>query len=224
MNICYEQYSTLMIQTKLIYPYALKDRFCTQSSAFKAHFSTIKKNTDYHSLFRLLLVASVIIYAKEGYPVTLTCPVKTHFEPFTWRGPRNLTIYSIGNKCNPYLPQHDNIAITGDHSAGEYKLKLQQYTLSAAGHYQCDIVVNGKPAIFDIIVRTAGKTFLRYNNILILQKTLKSQKSGTPRIIWVYCHNIYRLYLYITEISLYSFVHCRTTFVYFCLRVLYEHP
>lgn len=74
-----------------------------------------------------------------------------------WRGPKQLTTYSIDLVINEDLEQKDNIKITKNMTIGNYILRILNFGNENEGLYQCDSVVNGKLTIYKVKVKSAGK-------------------------------------------------------------------
>ncbi|XP_052099524.1 semaphorin-2A-like isoform X2 [Mytilus californianus] len=87
--------------------------------------------------------SDINIYEVQGSNVLLKCPLKaTETYKVIWKGPyKNNTVYSQSCSINSNLPDalSSRIFITGNHSAGEYDLRIVKVEISDAGLYECSV-------------------------------------------------------------------------------------
>jgi hypothetical protein len=89
-------------------------------------------------LFTVLIVVKVTpstIYKKIGTTITLSCPYVSVQHPTKWLGPPRLTTYAYKTTVNEDLTHYKRLKVTGDHSAGEYKLKGKTETCKYSADY-----------------------------------------------------------------------------------------
>lgn len=94
-----------------------------------------------------------------GSTAELNCPFKKTTDALIWRGPQQLSTYAIDNKVNIDIPHSSRIQISGNFTAGEYILKLHNFTKDDEGTYQCDTISNNTAVKFKIVMQIAGMVF-----------------------------------------------------------------
>lgn len=89
-----------------------------------------------------------------GENVTLSCPERST-KSVTWYGPPKYTPYRIDGEINPELIDK-NIAMNGNHSNGEYNLKIINVSYSNQGEYRCRLLNNDGPVEYEIFLNVSG--------------------------------------------------------------------
>lgn len=100
------------------------------------------------------------MFVKEGYTVNFSCPFRAVTTPITWRGPQNLTTYSINNIINRDIFQIHKVTVNGNSTTGRYNLSISNFSMADAGLYRCDTLINTHSMRHEIIVHIAGKILM----------------------------------------------------------------
>ncbi|CAC5412708.1 unnamed protein product [Mytilus coruscus] len=137
---------------------------------------------------------SVELYVTLGSTAEFNCPYKETTDAVIWRGPQQLSTYAVNNKINKNVPNSRRIKIDGNFAAGEYILKLLNFTKDDEGTYQCDTINNDKALKFKIEALIAeipnlidGKSeylfYAKLKETINISFTVRSFE--TPMIKWV---------------------------------------
>lgn len=110
------------------------------------------------------IVERTTIFVKEGHTVNFSCPFKAVTTPITWRGPQNLTTYSIDNDINMQIFKFQRITVIENSESRQYNLSISNFTRADAGLYRCDTMLNKQAIKHEVVVQIAGKIHI-YNQI-----------------------------------------------------------
>lgn len=113
----------------------------------------------------LYFEAGNTVFVTEGNTVNFSCPFKAVTTPITWRGPQNLTTFSINNNINMQIFKFQRITVIGNSAIGQYNLSISNFTRKDAGLYRCDTMLNNLAIKHEIVVQIAGKILI-YNQLL----------------------------------------------------------
>lgn len=96
------------------------------------------------------------VFVKRGSTVNFSCPFIAVTTPITWRGPPNLTIYSINKKVNRQIDKLNRIDVNGNSTPQQYNLSIFNFTKIDIGVYRCDTLINKHSMKHFIEVNIAG--------------------------------------------------------------------
>lgn len=88
--------------------------------------------------------------------VNFSCPFIAVTTPITWRGPPNLTIYSINKKVNRQIDKLNRIDVNGNSTMQQYNLSVFNFTTIDTGVYRCDTLMKKHFMKHEIEVNIAG--------------------------------------------------------------------
>lgn len=100
------------------------------------------------------------MFVKEGYTVNLSCPFRAVTTQITWRGPPNLTTYSINNIVNRAIFKIHKVTVNKNSVTGRYNLSISNFSMADAGLYRCDTLINRISMKNETIVHIAGKILM----------------------------------------------------------------
>ncbi|CAC5391193.1 TTN [Mytilus coruscus] len=85
------------------------------------------------------------LFVKQNSSIVITCPFQVKSKAVIWLGPgkEKLTTYSVGMIISRSISAYSRIRLVGNHSNGEYNLKILNVSADDVGTYQCQSVENG---------------------------------------------------------------------------------
>lgn len=107
------------------------------------------------------------MYVKSGSVAHLSCPYGTQNVSVKWRGPKNLTIYSINNEVNAQIDVSFRLKVNIDITTGNYDLFVLNFTSADIGLYRCDTVLNNHSVQHEIVVNVAGNIIVFHIPVIV---------------------------------------------------------
>ncbi|CAC5422611.1 unnamed protein product [Mytilus coruscus] len=101
------------------------------------------------------VLATQRMYVKSGSVANLSCPYETQDVSIKWRGPKNLTIYSINNNVNVQIDVSSRLKVNVESITGTYNLLVLNFTSADTGLYRCDTILNKHSVQHEIVVNVA---------------------------------------------------------------------
>lgn len=114
----------------------------------------------------VFFIAKQKMYVKSGSVANLSCPYETQDVSVKWRGPQNLTIYSINNEVNVQLDISSRLKVNVESTTGTYNLLVLNFTSEDTGLYRCDTILNKHSVQHETFVNVAGNIM---NHIIVTQ-------------------------------------------------------
>ncbi|CAC5388656.1 TTN [Mytilus coruscus] len=133
------------------------------------------------------------MYVNFGSDASFVCPFLGSKDEVIWRGPQRLSLYSTNAIVNQARSQFNRIRITGNHTAGEYIMIIENFSNDDEGLYACDTVEDGRGRQYFISAVVAEKPSVIGNqrNLVIKTSLMKRTRFSIfvksyekPEITW----------------------------------------